>query len=266
MAKIVFEIGGTHMRIARVEGEKPGSAKKIPTPREPQRAVEELVVLAQEVVEGEVITHAAGGIPGVISHEGRVFRSPNLSGWNGFEFGSALKSALGAEAVAVYNDADIGALGEARFGAGKGFDIVGFLVNGTGVGGSRVVEGTIDKFAYGFEPGQYRCDSSGATLEGLVSGRAIEKKYGTSAAEVGKKAWEELTPALARGLYTAMLFWSPHVVVLGGSVFLNENAFQLEALERELRTLNTMFPELPVLRRGTLGDSAGLWGAATLLT
>lgn len=266
MAQIVFDIGGSNIRVARVENGVPGTPKKVPTPKEPQQAVEELTTLAQELAEGESIEHVGGGIPGVISHAGSIFRSPNLPKWENFAFEKSLADRLETK-VQVYNDADIGALGEARFGAGKGFDIVAFVVGGTGVGGSRVVKESIDQFAYGFEPGQYVYDSStDETLEQLVSGRAIEKKYGVLPSQAESKVFDELTPILARGLYTVMLFWSPHAIVLGGSVFLDENMFKIEALERELRALNTMFPELPAIKRGTLGDSAGLYGAAALLT
>lgn len=265
MERIIFEIGGTNIRVGRVENGAPTAIKKEATPPRPQDAVEVLARMIRQAAGRDGVEIVAGGIPGIISPGGLVHRSPNLPAWDGFAFGAALSERVNAPCI-FRNDADIGGLGEALHGAGRGYDIVAFLVNGTGVGGSRIVRGVIDEQAYGFEPGQYLLDpQTGKTFEQLVSGRAIKEKYHLHPRELSNEIWEGLTPTLAVGLYTAILFWSPDVLVLGGAMFRDEQAFQLESIERELSRLNTMFPELPAIHRGELGDDAGLWGAVSLL-
>lgn len=265
MVDIGIEIGGTNMRVATITPESVGAIQKVPTPQDPREALEQLATLAREAAAGDAIGRVVAGMPGVISADGVVHKSPNLPQWHDLTFAQTLGTKLNAS-VSLHNDADVDALGEAHFGAGKEFGIVGFLVCGTGVGGRRVVHGTVDDYAYGSEPGKQIIDpATGQTLEKLISGRAVGERYNMHPRDVPRDVWDSLTPALARGIYTALLFWSPHAFVLGGSVFRDPNSFQIELIESELQKLNTVYPELPVIRRGALGDDAGLHGCRALL-
>lgn len=79
------------------------------------------------------------GVPGMIdSHNGNVIFSNNFN-WKDVRISDGIKSRIGIP-IAISNDANAAALGEAIFGAGKEFDDMILLTLGTGVGGGIVVE------------------------------------------------------------------------------------------------------------------------------
>lgn len=262
--KIVFDIGGTSMRAARVEGDAIEGIKKVDTPDAPEAGVETLVRLARELAGGEAVDAIAGGIPGIVSEDGTVHLAPNLPQWNGLAFGKKLSEALGVPAI-VRNDADCAALGEAVYGAGVGAHIVAYIGVGTGVGGGRIVGGQIDSAAFGFEPGhQVLGLEECASLEDIVSGSAFIERYQTHPAEVPYAEYKAFAPILAIGLYNTIAHWSPDALVLGGSMMNEENGYRLADIAQALESLPQRFP-LPQIRLAALRDTAGLEGARALL-
>src|ERR1043166_2248789 len=89
-------------------------------------------------------TRAVGvGFGGPVDwNTGRVCRSHHIEGWSEFDLGGWLNELTGAPAF-VDNDANVAALGEARRGAGVGFDPMFYVTLGSGVGGGIVVGGEI---------------------------------------------------------------------------------------------------------------------------
>lgn len=71
---------------------------------------------------------------------GRVRLSHHVPGWEDFPLAERLQAELGAP-VSVDNDANAGALGEWRFGAGRGCDSLLYITVSTGVGGGWVLDG-----------------------------------------------------------------------------------------------------------------------------
>lgn len=268
MSRIVFDIGGTNMRVAResmgVAGTL-GEMKKIPTPQYPAEALTALVSLINDVSAGEAVTAIAGGVAGIIGPSGEIINSPNLPLWNGFALGARLETKF-AVPVHVGNDTDLAGLGEAHQGAGQSATIVVYLGIGTGVGGTRIVDGAISRHTFGFEAGHQILDfHTGATLESLIGGQALATKHHKPPAELPRKVWDELTPILAAGIWNAMVHWSPQVVVLGGSLMNEENGFRVEDVGRALSTIPSLYPALPHLRHAALGEQSGLYGALTLV-
>ncbi|MGH7141761.1 MAG: ROK family protein [Minisyncoccia bacterium] len=264
--KLLFDIGGTHLRAARAAPDGISEPRIVQTPVNPKEALRALAALGNDLAAdvNEKIESAAGGVAGIIDSHGAILFSPNLRDFEGFSFAAELGEAIGAPAQVV-NDAAVGALGEATYGAGKGAHIVAYIAVGTGVGGARVVDGHLDRPAAGFEPGHHILDAhSGTTLEALVAGRAIEARAGVaSAADAPRQLYDELTPLLAAGIYNAILFWSPDVMVLGGSV-MRENGYRVGELSAALARLPKIFPALPPLKTAALSDASGLWGARAL--
>jgi fructokinase len=106
-------------------------------------------------------------------------------------------------------------------------------------------------------------DGKLADLESQVGGAALTKRMGTSPKEVrDPQVWLDRARHLAVALYNTSLYWSPEVIVLGGSMMrdidLREVSFQMEALPRVLE-------RLPKLHRAKLGDTTGLHGALAML-
>jgi predicted NBD/HSP70 family sugar kinase len=257
MTALLFDVGGTNMRIARGADGRVDAVRTLPTPARPEDAIAALAAYASEGVTIEIVS---GGIAGVIEN-GAVRKAPHLPGWDGFSMQRALEAALGVPAR-VRNDAELAALGEAVHGAGKGARIVAYVGIGTGVGGALVVDGLVAPHASGFEPGHQVIDlDTGATLEGIVSGSALASAYGVPAHEVPGEAYRERAHALAVGLYNAVLEWSPEVLVLGGSLMNEEDGYRLDEVRAELAAIPTVLPALPEVRHALLGDENGLYGA-----
>ncbi|MCR4263727.1 MAG: ROK family protein [Candidatus Roizmanbacteria bacterium] len=261
MSKIVFDIGGTNMRVARVEGESIANVLKLPTPHNATKGVETLIEVIRQISSDDEIEAVFGGMAGVISPEGTVLKSPNLPGWDGFELGKRLRGEFDGN-VSIRNDAALAGLAEAVRGAGRGKSIVAYLGVGTGVGGVRIVGGKIDSASSGFEPGHHIIDvSKKESFENKVSGRAIKEKYGKRLKELEKNVYDELVTALATGVYNVILLWSPEVIILGGPLIDENEGFNIGDIQREIEKLPKVFPVLPELRKSVLRDEAGLLGA-----
>ncbi len=74
--------------------------------------------------------------------KGRVIKSHHVRGWDGFQLAAWCQEKIGLPTV-VANDADVAALAEAAFGAGKGANPVFYVTVGSGIGGGLVVDGAI---------------------------------------------------------------------------------------------------------------------------
>ena len=81
---------------------------------------------------------AASGLAArCISRDQRVALSTHVGGWKDFQLSTFLEAELGLPAV-MDNDANVGALGEACFGAGRGHDPLFYMTLSTGIGGGVV--------------------------------------------------------------------------------------------------------------------------------
>ena len=80
------------------------------------------------------------GCPGAINSEkGTCDSSPNLK-WSSLPVVDIIKNKTGVRKVRISNDANVAALGEALFGAGKKYNSSIFITLGTGVGGGVVID------------------------------------------------------------------------------------------------------------------------------
>jgi glucokinase len=180
---------------------------------------------------------------------GRIARSHQIEGWSGFELADWLRSLAGVP-VAVDNDANVASLGEARRGAGRGFNPVFYVTLGSGVGGGLVVDGKIYHGAHlgEAEVGHLRLDRQGTILESRCSGWAVDARIravrtaqpaGTLGRMVGDAVGGEakhLAAALAEGdsiaegilretaedlaygLSHVVHLFHPEIIILGGGL------------------------------------------------
>ncbi|KUK36274.1 MAG: Glucokinase GlkA [Thermacetogenium phaeum] len=114
----------------------------------------------------------------------RILFAPNLK-WRNVDLKRELEDALGLP-VWLENDANLAALGEHRYGAGRGFKDLVYITVSTGVGSGLVLGGRLYTGTYGGagEFGHMVVDPEGPTcscgnrgcLEGVASGCAIKRK------------------------------------------------------------------------------------------
>ncbi len=79
------------------------------------------------------------GVPGpVIADKGMVMAPPIMPGWDRFPIRAALEQKWGT-AVTLNNDAELGALGEWAYGAGRGENNLAFIKVGSGIGAGLII-------------------------------------------------------------------------------------------------------------------------------
>lgn len=182
---------------------------------------------------------------------GQVCCSHHVEGWSDFPLGEWLRG-LGECRVAVDNDANVAALGEARAGAGRGRNPALYVTLGSGVGGGLAVDGAIYHGAVPgeVEIGHVRLDRSGATVESRCSGWAVDRRIREALAAapggslsrwiptpgrgearhlgtaltggdpVARQILDDTAADLAFGLSHAVHLLHPEVIVLGGGLSL----------------------------------------------
>lgn len=266
---VAVDIGGTKTRVAASRDLTVlQESVIIDTPQDYRAALDALISTASIAAGPTPITDIAIGAPGVLSRDKRVLvHAPNLPGWDGAAIADDIEKELRCRVI-LENDAALVGLGEATAGAGKGAAIVAYITISTGVNGARVVDGDIDRAAYGFEIGeQYlSVDAMAPTFEQLASGRAISERFGVHPRALGKAhpVWGELASIVAIGLHNTIAYWSPDRIVLGGSM-MNEIGIPLGEIVKRLKALPRKNPHLPEIVHATLGDFGGLWGGLVRL-
>ena len=228
---LACDVGGTRMRVAVVEtGGAVVSKEIIPTPKQDSgalmRSMRSVAAKAGQSIRGAVL-----GLPGVVDYSrGEVLTLPNLPDW---ERGSLSAARIGTElgmAVLLANDADLAALGEHRYGAGRGSQDMLYVTSSTGVGAGVIICG---KLLHGrlslAEAGHTIIDwATGGTLEALGSGTALARAAGEDAAAVAARAaagepaasqhFASTAEAFAVGVLNLVHCYSPEVVVIGGGM------------------------------------------------
>jgi len=252
---------------------------------------------------GHKVAGIGAGVPGIISHKDGVVRfSPNLPGWKDVALKSYIQREFGLPVV-VENDANAYALGEAWQGAGRGARSLVCITLGTGVGGGIILGGKVWRGADGMagEVGHITvnpagpkcgCGNTGCleryssataivemTMNALLKGKASSLanfKPGTLTSEAVDKAarsgdrlavrvYKDAGKYLGIAIADLINLLNVEKVVIGGGM---AGAWELfiGSLEAEVARRAFAIPAgrcgiLP----GTLGDDAGILGAAGLV-
>ncbi|HEY0195258.1 MAG TPA: ROK family protein [Kofleriaceae bacterium] len=216
----------------------------------------------------------------------RITTTPK-PGWRDVALGGRLGEALGVP-VAFDTDVNAAALGEARWGAGRGCDPLVYVTIGTGIGGGVRVHGALlhgalhpelGHILLAREPGDDfpgACPYHGACWEGLCAGLAIARRTGQAAEALAAHdpAWGLTARYIAQALYAVVCMVSPARIILGGSVakggrlgqaalFAQVRAALVELANGYLAIPQLATPERYIVAPG-LGDDAGVIGALAL--
>ena len=288
LAAAIIGLGGDvleHIRVDRPRGHSSLAA-----------IVDDLAVLAETVRSRRTPRLPEVGIGvavvGVVRRaDGLVSTAPNL-GWVDEPLGDRIQAVFGTDVpVSVANEADLGALAEARRGVAIGVDHLLYVSGEVGVGGGLIVDGQpfTGVAGYGGEIGHIlvrpdgltcRCGAVGCweTEIGAVSllRRAGRSPRGGRAdvdallddAEAGLPvavaALEETGRWLGRGLAGLVNVLNPRLVVFGG-LFGRIHPFVASLVDAELDRSTLAAPRRLVrVVAGSLGAEAPLRGAAEL--
>lgn len=136
------------------------------------------------------------GVPGpVITEAGMVIAPPIMPGWDRYPIRTRLEKMWG-HPVTLNNDAELGALGEWAYGAGRGEKNIAYIKVGSGIGAGLILNQQIYGGTMGAagEIGHLTIDENGplcdcgnhGCLEAFAGGHAIAKQ-GQSLARSGKR-------------------------------------------------------------------------------
>lgn len=299
MGNIAIEIGGTKLQIAigdsktgvlghihRFYVDKEQGAKGI------LDKIEETLNSFQEPIE--TIGVGFGGPVNIKT--GIIAASHQIGGWSGMDLKNWFQTRYQVS-VFIENDANTAALGEAHFGAGKGYEHVFYVTLGSGVGGGMVVNGQL---YHGNIPGEAEIglmamDNTGRTLESCCSGWALDKiikdkvKNPSNRSILKKlvginttgearflapalqqkdrtavKIFEEYTDFLAWGLSHVVHLFNPQVIVLGGGVSLMGEILVHGVSKVLPQYIYKTFQPVPKICLAALKEEAVLVGALCL--
>lgn len=145
MIAVGIDLGGTNVKAAIVDKEK-GFIKQHSFPTQADKGKEFVFdLLAREVqtmLEGENYNPVGVGmgLPGMVALDRKTVKNPpNLTGWKVENVAGELSQRLNLPCV-IENDANLAALGSARFGAGLNFSHFIMITLGTGVGGGIIID------------------------------------------------------------------------------------------------------------------------------
>lgn len=257
---IVCDIGGTKTRLScATNKELVGETIVFPTEQDFEIEKIKLKEAVQKLSGTTTAELFICGLPGALSIEKKeLVNAPNLPLWEGRNIEEELATLLTLP-VSMLNDTALVGLGEAHFGAGRGYAIVAYVTVSTGVGGARIVNKKIDESVFGFEPGHQIIE--GKDLESQIGGRALKERLGRDPKEITDQGvWDGVAKKLALGLHNLTLLWSPEAIVLGGSMTLGTPGIPLATVSLTLKELLEVFPHPPALLLAELGDKGGLWG------
>lgn len=233
------------------------------------------------------------GTPGVLDPFLQTMKNCNSTQLNGMPLKKDLENSLGIPVV-LANDANCFALAETRWGAVKSqapdAKCTFGIIMGTGVGGGIVFDHNVwnGRHGIGGEWGHNFLDESGGPcycgksgcVEKILSGPALQQyyfsisgeqiklkeivqRYEEGKDEAAKKTIERLVYFFGKAVSVVVNLLDPDVIIVGGGVG-NIEALYTDGPAALKKFIFNNRVDVPVLKP-TLGDSAGVFGAAALI-
>lgn len=215
---------------------------------------------------------------------GHITTTPK-EGWKYTDLLGTLKECFHVP-IGFDTDVNAAALGEHLWGNGQRCEPLVYLTVGTGIGGGVLLRGEPHHGALHPEIGHLMvpqvmseapnpegvCPFHGGCLEGLISGPAIEARWGAPASsfDADHACWGEFASLMALALMNLTLTLSPQRVILGGGVMHQTQLFPM--IQEELQRMLNGYLQTRELVEGIanyvvppgLGDRAGVLGAMAL--
>ncbi len=292
-----IDIGGTRTRSAVASVDAPARIlcrRDRMTPVQGVAAVidavsEDLEAGCSELGKGKIV--AAGcTAPGITDPErGVVVEAANLPGWNAVPLRRLLRERLGVR-VAVENDVNAAAMAEAAYGHAAGCHAAVYVTVSTGIAAGILIDGKVLHGSHhsagelgSLVPAPGHLDKDWrpiGCLESLAAGVGLAEAWKRAggepsarqvfeAAESGNEKALALVQRtcdyLAQALIAVCCIVDPQIVILGGSIALNQKDVTRN-LEQRLRAALPFPPALAFARFGEDNPLIGALAMASALT
>ncbi len=287
MKILAFDIGGTEIKYALCD-EYFNLSDQNSVPTNAQEGGKAIISRVVEIIKSyDGIDRVGISTAGQVnSAKGEIiFASDNIPNYTGTKIKETVETETGIP-TAVENDVNCAALGEALFGAAKGYSDFICLTYGTGIGGGIFINGELYRgtaFAAGevghliTHAGGRKCTCGG---EGCYETYASAKALVKSAEKLlsrpvnGKEVFECFdNPEIRKlidgwideiviGLKSLIYIFNPSLIVLGGGI-MNENYIIDEINIKLQSSLMLSFKNVKAVKAAA-GNSAGKLGAAYL--
>jgi len=279
----VLDIGGSVIKSGIIENGT--MSLKLKTPANAHLGGPYIIDIAKKILQGYSNFCCIGiSTAGQVDSENGIIRyaNKNIIDYTGMKIREIFQNTFNVP-IAVENDVNAVAVGEAVFGASRDVKDKNFLclTYGTGIGGAIVIRGEVFKGAV-FSAGEFghiithgKKNETGY-YEDYASVTALVKNVQTIMPELnnGKKIFSNIdNPAVKEiidnwideilyGLASLIHIFNPSLIILGGGIMVND--YIIDSLRQKLNM--HIMPSFSgvVLAKASLGNEAGLWGAGYL--
>lgn len=245
MSIVVFDIGGSAVKYGLWENESLSNKASFTTPKSWKDMKEEMLRVYQTFngdhsIEGVAIS-APGAVDAIAGTIGGISAVPYL---HYFPIKKEWEDLFGVP-VSMENDANCAALAELWLGVAKDIQNALFIVIGSGIGGSVIINRKIFKgkdlfggeFGYMLLDGQHTLSELGSPVhtaelysKELGLDTVVDGKFLFQEADRGEpiamKYVEGLIDALALGIYNLSISFNPDMVVIGGGLSTRKDLIQ----------------------------------------
>ena len=284
MKNLVFDIGGTSIKCGVCQDNKLTDTEEVPTLAKKGGAhiLETVISLIQAHSDYDAIGISTAGQ--VHARDGYIiYANQNIPGYTGIQYKKTLEELFHVP-VAVENDVNAAALGEAVYGAGQDYSQFLMLTYGTGVGGAVINDRKV------FHGSSYSASEFGAIIthsDARLAGDdffdGCYEKYASTTGllemikpyrpelDTGRKIFKALhddtvasiiddwVNEIMLGLATLTHIYNPSCIILGGGVMSQPLILQ-KINEKKSRFIMPSFSHVHIAQ-AALGNSAGMWGA-----
>lgn len=296
-----IDIGGTNTKVGFFDLQgKLLASHHTPTNKDisPEKFIEQIaresfeLIASHEIVRGDRrLVGVGAGAPMANFFTGEVSDAPNL-GWKDVPLKKLFEEKFGVPAV-IENDANLAALGEARWGVGKSFSDFCLITLGTGVGAGLILDGKLYRGHRGLGgegghvliPHEKRrpCSCGGMNhLESFLSAKGIKEtifemigehwtieKLGTLYREGDERAagvMNQVTFELAQGLTSIAVVLGPQAFVIGGGVSKLGSSLN-ELVKKKLDELvhYSLKGKIDIVTASLSSDKGAIYGGAALI-
>ncbi len=291
------DIGGSSVKIGLVDSER-GLMEKIKHPtatlQENGNFVDNFIeALKTEFEKYPEVEEIGIGVPGTISTDGRsTLELPNLEDLSNTHLVESLESSIPGKTFYLDNDAHAAALGEYYFGEEKLPENYIFITLGTGVGGAAIINKKVFRGGDGnaMEIGHIM-SQKGRELEHIIGKAGLtdmvnnylkktkksplgdnipswDTKTLVSAAEtkdkVAIKIFKKIGLYLGEALVSTIRLFDIKTIIVGGGISQSYDFVYKPMKKVLMKNLTPYYTDKLDIKKATLGNNAGILGAAAL--